>query len=320
MKRREFIALAGAAAAWPSSVNAQQPRKVLGVLRGVPDPKYLQAFLARLRELGWVEGQNILIEVRWDPNPDHLHEFAAELVRMNADVIWAAASPQVEAARKATKTIPIVFAAHGDPVGAGHVTSLARPGGNITGLSNLLTELTAKGLDVLKEAIPNTTLVGVVWDSTAPAAVAAVKSLEASASNSGLRVHMAPVRSAGEFDAALSTMAQAGARAFLGVTSPLTYNERVQLSEIALKYRLAAIFSARGNAEAGALLSYGPDFEDLSCRSADYVDKILRGAKPADLPVEQASKYVLVINLKTAKALGLTIPATLLARADEVIE
>ena len=299
----------------------QQPTKVLGMLQaqGLPKP-YFQAFLSRLRELGWVEGQNIVIEHRWSPSADRVPELAAELVRMKVDIIFAPTSPQVEAARQATKTIPIVFSSHGDPVGAGHVASLAHPAGNITGLSNLLTELTAKGLDVLKEAIPNTTLVGVLWDPAAPAAAAAVKSLEAAAANGGLRVHAAPVRSVEEFDGALSTMAQAGARAFLGVTSPLTFVRRVELADGALKYRLAAILSARANAEAGALMSYGPDFQDLTRRAADYIDKILRGAKPADLPVEQASKYELVINLKTAKTLGLTIPPTLLARADEVIE
>ena len=321
MRRREFVAaLCSAAVAYPIASLAQRSTKVVGVLQALAPSPYFDAFRKRLRELGWVEGQNILFEIRSDPRADRLRELAAELVRMNVDVIFAPTSAQVEAARLATNTIPIVFSAHGDPVGAGHVKSLARPGGNITGLSNLLTELTAKGLDVLKEAIPNTTLVGVLWDSTAPAAVAAVKSLEGTVSSNLFRIHMAPVRSADEFDGALSTMARAGARAFLGVTSPLTFNKRAQLSELALKYHLAATFSAKDNAEAGALISYGPDFGDMTRRAADYVDKILRGAKPEDLPVEQASKYLLVINLKTAKALGLTIPPSLLARADEVIE
>jgi putative ABC transport system substrate-binding protein len=319
VRRREVISFLGVVV-WPLIARAQQQPKLLGVLRGVNDPKYLQIFLRRLRELGWSDGQNILIEVRWDPNPDRLPELAAELVRMNVDIIWASSSPQVEAASKATKTIPIVFSAHGDPVGAGHVASLARPGGNITGMSNLLPELTAKGFDVLKEAIPDMSLVGVLWDPTAPAAASAAKSLQAIASNSSLRVHMAPVSRPELFGDAVSSIAQAGARAFLGVTSPLTFNNRSQLAELARRHRLASIFSARGNAEAGALMSYGPDFGDMTRRSADYVDKILKGAKPADLPVEQASKYELIVNLKTAKALGITIPPTLLARADEVIE
>jgi putative ABC transport system substrate-binding protein len=301
--------------------RAQEVRKIVGVLQALAPPSpYFHAFQNRLRELGWVEGQNILIELRWDPSPQRQRELAVEFVQMKVDVIYAPASPQVEAARLATDTIPIVFSAHGDPVGAGHVKGLSHPGGNITGLSNLLTELTSKGLDVLREAIPGTSLVGVVWDATAPAAIAAVKSLEGTAAKSGLRLYLAPVRSREEFDGELSRMAQVGVRAFLGVTSPLTFNARVQLSELALKYRLAAVFSSKDNAEAGALMSYGPDFEYLTRRAADYVDQILRGAKPSDLPVEQASKYLLVINSKTAAALGLAVPSSLLARADEVIE
>ena len=248
-------------------------------------------------------------------------ELAAELVRMKVDIIIAGSSPGVEAASRATKSIPIVFMAHGDPVGTGHVASLARPGGNITGLSNVLTELTAKGLEVLKEAIPGAKQIGILWDPTAPAAhKASLKSIEIAATNMGFEVHKSPVQSAEDFDGALSAMAQAGVGAFVGVTSPLTGNKRVELARVALKYRLASIYSYKGNAEAGALISYGPDFHDMARRSADYVDKILRGANPADLPVQQPTKYELVINLKTTKALGITIPPTLLARADEVIE
>ena len=322
MRRREFIGLLGGVVACPLAAHGQQPKKVVGVLGAQSTPSVVfPSLLKRLRELGWIEGENFIIEFRGAPTMDGMTELAAELVRMNVDIIIVGSSPGVEAASRATKSIPIVFSAHGDPVGTGHVASLARPGGNITGLSNLLTELTAKGLEVLKEAIPNAKQIGILWDPTAPAAhVASLKSIEIAATNMGLQVHKSPVQSAEDFDGALSAMAQAGVGAFVGVTSPLTVNKRVELARVALKYRLASIYSAKGNAEAGALISYGPDFHDMARRSADYVDKILRGANPADLPVEQASKYELVINLKTAKALGLTIPPTLLARADEVIE
>jgi putative ABC transport system substrate-binding protein len=210
---------------------------------------------------------------------DRMTELAVDLVRMKVDVIFAPASPQVEAAKRATNTIPIVFGAHADSVGVGHVASLARPGGNITGSSNLLTELTAKGLEVLKEAIPETTRIGILWDPTAPVAhFATLESVEATAMKMGLQVHRAPVRSADEIDGALTTMAQAGLGAFVGVTSPLTYTSRAQLAEAALKYRLAGIFSARENVEVGALLSYGPNFDGLARRGDQSQDG--KGAWP----------------------------------------
>jgi putative ABC transport system substrate-binding protein len=274
----------------------------------------------RLRELGWVEGENLRLEVRGHPTLDGMTELATEFVRANVDVIYAPNSPQVEAASRSTKTIPIIFSAHGDPVGAGHVTSLSHPGGNITGLTNMLTELSAKALDVLREAIPDIKQIGVVWDPTSPAAGVASVNVAETAANMGLQVHKAPVRSADVFDTALQALAQANVGAFVAINSPLTFNRRAELAEAALKYRLASMSSAKDIAEEGALLSYASDLEYLTSHAADYVDKILRGAKPADLPVEQVSKYLLVINLKTAKALGLTIPPSLLARADEVIE
>ena len=321
MTRREFISLLGGVAAWPLVARAQQPRKVLGMLTlTTPTHPLLQSFQRGLRELGWVEGQNILVEFRGAPAVERLPEMAAELVRMKVDVIFAATSVQVEAARQATKTIPIVFAAHADPVGVGHVVSLSHPGGNITGMSNLLTDLSAKDLEVLKEALPQATRVGVLWNPTSPSQLLALKSVEAAATNLRIQVQMVPARSADEIDGALSAMAQAGITAFLVVSSPVAFNERVRLGEGALKHRLAGIFPNRENVEAGGLISYGPDLADLFRRAATYVDKILKGAKPGDLPVEQATKFEMVVNLKTAKALGLIIPPTLLARADQVIE
>ena len=320
MKRREFMALVAGAAGWSFGVRAQQPKKVLGIV-GSDKNSFIQVFLRRLRELGWIEGQNIHVESRFSPTSERMAEAAADFVRMKVDVIFAPASPQVEAAKQLTTTIPIVFAAHGDPVGIGHVASLARPGGNITGSSNLVTELSAKGLEILRETIPKTVQIGILWDPTAPAAnFATIETVVGTATKVGFQVNRAPVRTADEIEGALSKMAQAGVVAFVAIASPLTFNSRSQLAELPLKYRLASVFSAKENVAAGGLMSYGPNFDDLARRGADYVDKILRGAKPADLPVEQASKYELVINLKTAKALGLTIPTTLLARADEVIE
>jgi putative ABC transport system substrate-binding protein len=327
MERRKFIKLlSGTAVAWPLAAHAQQARKIVGVLQGqeptTPPPPTVQVFLRRLRELGWIEGQNLVVEFRGAPTIERMTELANGFVRMNVDVIYAAASSHVEAARRATKSIPIVFCCHGDPVGAGHVASLARPGGNITGLSMLTMELSAKGLDILKETFPNATLIGSLLDGNSTVLTPPTMGfLEEQASRIGLRVHHTLVRSEDDFEGALSSMKQAGIIAFISVISPLLYNKRVRLVDLVLKHRLAALFIAgREVVEAGALMSYGANLDALYRRAAGYVDKILRGANPADMPIEQASNYDLVINLKAAKVLGLTIPSTLLARADEVIE
>jgi ABC-type uncharacterized transport system substrate-binding protein len=274
----------------------------------------------RLRELGWVERQTLHVEFRGDPTFERMTELAADFVRMKADVIYAPTSTQVEAAHRATKTIPIVFAAHGDPVGAGHATSLAHPGGNITGLSNQTVEVSAKQFQVLKEAFPDATLIGVLSDAPNLLTPATMKFLEELASRIGLRIHHALVRSEDDFEGALLSFRQAGIAAFTCVAPPLLSNKPDRLLELVLKHKLAGIFNAREMVEAGGLMSYGANLEHLIRQAADYVDKILRGAKPADLPIEQASKYELVINLNTAKMLGITVPPSLLARADEVIE
>jgi putative tryptophan/tyrosine transport system substrate-binding protein len=278
VRRREFIALLGGTAAWPFAVHAQQqPKKVLGMLwLGTPTSPTVQTFLKGLRDLGWIEGQNILFEPRWASSTDSLPEMAAQ----------------------ATNTIPIVFGNHGDPVGSGHVVSLAHPGGNITGISNQVAEFGEKGLEVLREAIPNVTRFGLLWDPTSPAGRVATPKVEAAAEKLGIQLHIANVRSTEEFDGALATIAHAGIGAFFGATSPLTYNHRVRLVEVALSHRLAGIFSSREMTEAGALMSYAPNFLDLHRRAAGYVDKILRGAKPANLAIEQPTKFELVINLK----------------------
>jgi len=322
MRRRVVITLLGGAAiARPLGIGAQHLRKVVGVLTVArPDNPLIRSFLRGLNDLGWIDGQNVTIELRSAPTVDRLPDLVAELVRFSVDVIFAPTSHQVEAARRATATIPIVFATHGDPVGVGHVASLAHPGGNVTGLCNLTTELTVKGLEVLRETFPRTTRIGILWHPTNPSHLRSLKSAEAAATKFGVQVHAVPARSADEFDGALSKMAQAGVAAFLLLLSPVTFHERVLLGEAALKHRLAGVFPNRENVEAGGLIGYGPDLADLFRRAATYVDKILKGAKPADLPVEQASKYELLLNLRIARALGLTIPPSILLRADEVIE
>jgi putative ABC transport system substrate-binding protein len=239
---------------------------------------------------------------------------------MNVDVIFALSSTEVEPARQATKTIPIVFATHADPVGLGHVASLARPGGNITGLTIILTDLVPKELEILKEAVPQATRIGVLFSPTAPSHRPAVQAVETAAEKLGVRLVMVPVRTVEDFEEAFSTMSRERVGGFLVVSAPLFGSNRARLVDLALKHRLPGMFGSRENVEVGGLMSYGSDFNDMVRRSATYIDKILKGAKPADLPVEQASKYELVINLKTAKAIGLTIPEAFLLRADKVIE
>jgi putative tryptophan/tyrosine transport system substrate-binding protein len=326
MRRREFITLiGGAAASWSLPARAQQPAKVprIGLLRFGSASGFanrVEALQTGLRELGYVEGKNIVIEFRWAETVDQLPKLAAELVRTNVDVIFAPSSTETEAARQATKTIPIVFGTHADPVGLGHVASLARPGGNITGLTVILTDLAAKGLEILKEAVPGATRIGVLFSPTAPSHRPAVQALETAGEKLGVQLLMAPVRTVDDFDGAFVTMARERVGGFFVPAEALTVSHRARLAELALKHRLPGMFGTRDNVEAGGLMSYGPDLNDLTRRAATYIDKILKGAKPADLPVEEASKYYLIINLKTAKAIGLTISESFLLRADELIE
>ena len=323
--RRQFVATLGVAAAWPLAARAQQPAKVarIGFLGLAPAAAWaapIEAMRARLRDLGHIEGKNLVIEWRWAENVGQLSELAAQLVHTDVDLIFAYSSTEVEAARQATRTIPIVFAVHADPIGVEHVESLPRPGGNITGLSDLLTALIPKQLEILKDAIPGARRVGVLWNPSTPSHVVAVKAVEAGGEKLGLELLMVPARTAEEFPRAFSTMMQARVEGFVAVASPLTHLQRAQLAELAFKHRLPGIFSRRENVEAGGLMSYGADRTDLYRRPAVYIDKILKGAKPADLPVEQASRYQLVINMKTAKALGRDLPPSFYWRADEVIE
>jgi putative tryptophan/tyrosine transport system substrate-binding protein len=326
MRRREFVAfLGGATVAWPLVARAQQATKVqrigfLGFGSAVGIAGRLQALQSGLRDLGYIDGQNVNIVFRWAERAEQLPELAAELVGMKVDVIFAQSSTEVEPARQATQTIPIVFAVHADPVGLGHVASLARPGGNITGLTMLLTDLAAKELEVLKEAVPLATRIGVLWNPTTPSHPAALKAITASGEQLGVKLFMVPARTAEDFDTAFSTMTRERSDAFLAVAAPPFFLERTLLVQLALKHRLPGMFGVREYVEAGGLISYGANLNDLTRRAATYIVKILKGTNPAELPVEQASKYQLVINLRTAKAIGLTVPPTLLARADEVIE
>jgi putative tryptophan/tyrosine transport system substrate-binding protein len=326
MRRREFISLvSGAAVTWPLVARAQPLTKVarIGFLGVGPASSWtdqVEALRAGLRDLGDIEGKNILIDFRWADGVGQLPDLASELVRRNVDIIVAPASTEVEPARQATKTIPIVFTQHADPVGLGHVASLARPGGNITGVSMVLPEIAAKALEVFKDAVPNATRVGVLRNPTTPSHEQVMKAVEIAAKSLGIQLLDAPVVTTADFDGIFSMMTREHADGFLVPSSPLTNSARVPLAELQLTSRLPGVFVNKENVEAGGFLSYGADFNYMYRHAALYVDKILKGKKPEDLPVEQASKYQLVINLKTAKALGLEVPARLLTRADEVIE
>ena len=326
MNRRAFVTGLGAVLAAPLAVEAQ-PAKVyrVGILgESASDPseaRVWQAFRRALRELGWIEGQNIQIESRWTESDfTRLPELAADLVRLRVDLIVTRGSTYVEGARKATSSIPIVFVMHADPVGTGHVASVARPGGHITGLALMQTEIYRKELEILISAVSAAKRIAVLWNPDTPSHIPGLKALEESART--LQVQLRPVvaRNKADFESAFSTMARAQAQALLVLAFGPYIVERQRLAELALRHRLPTMFNVRDHAEAGGLLSYGTDLNDLSRRGAAYVNKILKGAKPADLPVEQPTKFELVINLKTAKALGLTIPQSLLARADQVIE
>ena len=329
MKRRMFIALLGGAAAsslWPLSAQGQPESKVrrigyLGLAPAATSATRVEALRAGLRDLGYVEDQNLVIEFRWGDNPDQLRELAAELVLSNVELIFGTSSTEVGAARQATTTIPIVFATHADPVGTGHVASLARPGGNITGLSVLQTDLTAKAIEILKEAVPAATSFGILSSPAVPSHKPTVEAARAAGEKLGLWLHVVAVQSTDEFEAAFASLHLAGVHGLFVAASSLTVRANPGLlAQLALKHGLPTMFGSRDNVAAGGLMSYAPDQVDLSRRAAVYVDRILRGTKPADLPVEQASRYQLVINLRTSHTLGITVPPTLLARADEVIE
>src|SRR5262245_49158775 len=326
MRRREFIRfIGGAAFAWPLATRAQQPEKIakIGYLDLGPASARadrVEALRAGLRDLGYFEGKNIAIEFRWAERAEQLPDLAADLVRRKVDVIFAISSTMVEPARQATSTIPIVFATHADPVGIGHVVSLARPGGNITGLSMLLTELVPKELEILTEVVPEAKRIAVLWNPSTPSLPPAMKAVDAAGQRLGLQLVKVPAQASEDFDGAFSVMARERAEALMVVASPLFITHRERLAKLASQHRLPAMFGSKENVQAGGLISYSADLTDLHRRAASYISKILKRAKADELPVEQASKFEMVINLKAAKALGLTVPPSLIARADEVIE
>ena len=312
--------------AGPLAAGAQQPAKVarIGFLgSGAPaeTDSRLEVFRQGLRDLGYMEGRNIAIEYRWaEGKMELLPGLAAEFVGLKVDVIVASSTPAAIAARNATRTIPIVFATAGDPAGSGLVASIARPGGNVTGLSLLAPDIVAKQLALLKEAVPKASRVAVLSNPANPYTALMVKEMEAAARSLGVRVQGLEVRGADAFDRAFSAVTKERPGAFLVLFDPLFFGHRAQIAEFANKNRLPTMYPHREFAEIGGLMAYGADLRDNFRRVATYVDKILKGAKPGDLPVEQPTKFELVINLKTAKALGLIIPQSLLQRADEVIQ
>jgi putative ABC transport system substrate-binding protein len=326
MRRREFITLlGGAAAAWPLTARAQQPAKLptigfLGAATSSVASQWVIAFEKRLRELGWIEGRTVAIEYRWaEARTERYSEIAAELVGLKVDVIVTWASAPVLAAKQATMLIPIVFAAQMDPVGAGVVASLARPGGNVTGLSIQQTDTAGKRLELLREVVRNLGRLAIMGNAGAPGAVLEMREVQATARTLGLEVTTREIRQAEDIAPAIEVL-KSRADALYVATDPLVFTNRIRINTLALNARLPTIYGSREYVDAGALMSYGPNFSDLFRRAADYVDKILRGAKPGDIPVEQPTKFDLVINRKTAKALGIDVPPTLLARADDVIE
>ena len=324
MRRREFIALVGGAAVWPLAARGQQPDKIYRVglfSAGLPLGPASASFAEALRELGWIEGKNIVFEGRYaEDRLDRLPALAVDLVRLNVDVIVAVGTLAHLAAKQATTTIPIVMANAGDPVGSGLVASLAQPGGNITGLSIMSPDLAGKRLEILKEVLPDVFRVAVLWNAANPYSALVFRETEATAQKLRINIQSLEVRGPADVDSALTASIERGARAIIAVEDPLTFGQRKLIAEFSAKNRLPTIYGLRELAELGGLLTYGASLRDLWYRAAGYVDKILKGAKPGDLPVQQPTKFELVINLKTAKTLGLTIPPSLLARADEVIE
>jgi len=325
MRRREVLALLAGATIAPHLSLAQERIKMarVGYLGPAPAASFaprVEALRAGLRDLGYVEGRNLSLEFRWAERAHDMPGLAAELVRAGVDVIFAQSSTETAAVLAITKTVPVVFAAHADPVGVGHVASLALPGGNATGLTMLLSDLAAKELEAFKEVLPKARRFGVLFTSAAPSHIPALEAAGGAARSLGVELRMAPVHGDEDLADAFASMAQEGVDGLMVLTSTFTFSRRTLLADLAIKHRLPSVFGNADNVRAGGLLSYAPSSADLTRRAATYVDKILKGARPADLPVEQASKYELIINLNTARALGIAIPPTLLARADEVIE
>src|SRR5262245_14111025 len=323
MKRREFITLlGGAAAAWPLSARAQQPPIIgyLGATTAAAEKSRTDAFVQRLRELGWVEGRTVAIEYRWsEGRNERFAEIAAEFIRLKVDLILATATQAALVSKQATATIPIVFGLAGDPLGTGLVDSLARPGGNVTGLSNQAADLGGKRLEILREVVPGLRRLAILANAAYPGAMPEMREIEAAARSLGVEVALFKIRH-GEEIATVFDENKSRTGAIYVVGDTLMNSNRVRIATLAVAARLPTMYVHRDYVEAGGLISYGANIQNLFRRAAELIDKILRGAQPGDLPVEQPTKFDLVVNLTTAKALGLEVPPTLLARADEVIE
>jgi putative tryptophan/tyrosine transport system substrate-binding protein len=326
MKRRAFITLVGnAALAWPLVARAQQPTKLptigfLGTQTPTAQNPLTAAFVQRLRELGWIEGRTVTIEYRWaEGRSERYADIAAEFVALKVDVIITNGTATVVVVKQATSVIPIVFASAGDPVGNGLVANLARPGGNVTGLSVQATELAGKRLGLLREVLPSLHRLAILANVGNPISALEMGEVQAAARTLGLEVVTSEIRRIEDIAPAIEAI-KGRAEALIVFQDPLIDTNRIHINALALGARLPTMHGSREYAEAGGLMSYGPNFPDLWRRAADYVDKILRGAKPGDIPIEQPTKFELVINLKIAKALGLDIPHNLLVIADEVIE
>jgi len=325
IRRRQFITLlGGAAVTWPCTVRAQQATvPVIGLLgsgTAAAQSEWTAAFVQRLRELGWSEGRNISIEYRWaEGRPERLSEIAAELVQRKVSLILTHNTPPTLAVKQATSTIPIVFATAGDPIGSGIVASLARPGGNITGLSGQSPDAAGKKLELLREVVPGLHRLATLADVNNPFSALEVSKINESARTFGIEVASFEISRSEELESVFNALKR-GTDALYVLPVPLLFVNRVRINTLALGARLPTLHGVREYVEAGGLMSYGANWPSMWRRAADLVDKILRGAKPADIPVEQPFEFNLVINLTTAKALGLTIPPTILARANEVID
>jgi putative ABC transport system substrate-binding protein len=324
MRRREFVSLFGAAAAWPLAARAQRAGKLptigfLGVATSSTWKPWVAAFVQRLRELGWVDGQTTAIEYRWaDGHSERFDEIMAEFVRLNVDVI-VTGGIAVPAAKRATSVIPIVFALAPDPIGSGLVASLARPGGNVTGLSNQSGDLFDKRLEILREIIPGLRRLGIIANRDNPQVALEIGDAQDKARKLGIDITISNIVRADDIAPAIEAL-KGDADCLYVVSDAFAVTNRVRINTFALAARMPTMHANREYIETGGLISYGTNYPDLFRRAGNYVDKVLRGSKPADLPVEQPTKFDLIINLITAKALGLTVPPTLLARADEVIE
>jgi putative tryptophan/tyrosine transport system substrate-binding protein len=326
MDRRTFLAITTGALAAPLAAEAQQVGKVyrIGVLERTSPPlntANFDAFRQGLQDLGYVEGKNLVIEYRSaEGRSERFPTLATELVNLKVDLILTRGTPATLAAKKVTGTIPVVMAASGDPIGGGIVTSLARPGGNVTGLSAVVADVMGKRLELLSEMVPAVSRIGAILNMSNPAVVTEWKELQVAGQPPGMELQLLDVRTRGELEHAFEAAVQHRVRALLVGIDDLTLMHRRVIVDLAAKHRMPAIYASREFVDAGGLMTYGISYPHLYRRAATYVDKILRGGKPADLPIEQPTKFELVINLKTAKALGLTIPPSLLLRADQVIE